>query len=185
MTMEGATRPTHFRGVTTVVAKLFNLARPSRAYFGQKDAQQVAVLRRMVLDLDYPLELCICPIVREPDGLAMSSRNAFLGAEDRRAAPALQRGLRAASALHAAGERDAARLLDAVRAVVAREPRIRLDYLELRRDGDLQPLPPGPVESGRLLIAGFLGPPERPVRLLDNLALTGDEIAEFLGGRVG
>lgn len=176
-TMEGASRLTHFVGVTTVVAKLFNLARPSRAYFGQKDAQQLAVLRRMVRDLDYPLELRVCPIVREPDGLAMSSRNAYLTPEDRVAATALSRALTAARDAHRDGERDADRLLAAARAVLDSEPRVRVDYLELRTEGSLAPLPPGPVGTGRMLVAGSLGSADTKVtRLIDNMSVTDDPL---------
>ncbi|MCB9889649.1 MAG: pantoate--beta-alanine ligase [Planctomycetes bacterium] len=176
--LEGASRPGHFDGVSTVVAKLFNAARPTRAYFGQKDAQQVAVIRRMILDLDYPLELRVCGIVREPDGLALSSRNVYLGPSDRAAATALSRGLAAAQARFAAGERDPEALLATARAVIEAEPRIRLDYLELRREGDLQPLPPGPLTAGRMLVAAFVGEGPRPTRLIDNAGLgTGAEPA--------
>jgi pantoate--beta-alanine ligase len=175
-TMEGTTRLTHFEGVTTVVAKLFSVARPSHAYFGQKDAQQVAVIRRMTVDLSFPLELRIGPIVREPDGLAMSSRNVYLSADDRQAATVLIRGLRAARDAHRSGVRDADALLAAARGVIDAESAVRLDYLELRADGDLLPLPPGPVADARLLVAGFLGENgARAVRLLDNLSLIGDE----------
>jgi pantoate--beta-alanine ligase len=176
-TMEGATRPTHFEGVTTVVAKLFNLARPTHAYFGQKDAQQCAVIRRMARDLSYPLSIRIGPIVREPDGLAMSSRNVYLAPPDRAAATVLIRGLRAARAAHRDGVRDAADLLAAARDVFAAEPAMRLDYLELRADDDLTPGQEGqPVAQGRLVVAAFFGENgDRPVRLLDNIALAGDE----------
>lgn len=180
-TMESASRPTHFEGVTTVVAKLFGMARPSRAYFGQKDAQQVAVLCRMARDLDFPLEMRVCPIVREIDGLAMSSRNAYLDADDRQAAVVLHRALGAACERFAAGDRDAASILAAARTVLATEPRVRVDYLALRSEGDLAPLPPGPVERGRVLVAAYLGAPERKVvRLIDNMSLTGDAASDFL-----
>jgi pantoate--beta-alanine ligase len=169
--MEGALRPDHFRGVATVVARLFALARPQRAYFGEKDAQQVAVVRRMVRDLGFPVQIVPCPIVREADGLARSSRNVYLGAEDRAAATVLVRALRSAQQQFLRGGCDRDALLQRVRAVVATEPRAQLDYVELRREGDLAELPPGPVDGGRLLIAAkFLGG-ARPVRLLDNLSL--------------
>lgn len=169
--MEGALRPEHFRGVATVVARLFALARPQRAYFGEKDAQQLAVVTRMVRDLGFPLQVVPCPIVREPDGLARSSRNVYLSPADRLASTVLIRALRSARQQFLRGERDRDALLARVRAVVATEPRAQLDYVELRRDGDLAELPPGPVDGGRLLIAAkFLGG-VRPVRLLDNLPL--------------
>ncbi len=165
--LEGASRPGHFRGVVTVVAKLFALARPTIAYFGRKDAQQVAVLRRMVADLDFPLRVRECPTLREPDGLAMSSRNAYLEAEDRLAATALYRGLDAARQRHRAGEGDADALRRAALEIIEAEPRVELEYLELRRDGDLGPLPPGPVADGRLLVAARVG----NARLIDNISL--------------
>lgn len=171
--MESESRPSHFEGVTTVVAKLFGLARPSRAYFGQKDAQQVAVLTRMVRDLDYSLTIRVCPIVRESDGLAMSSRNIHLGSEDRRAAAVLHRALRAACDCFSAGERDADSILATAKAVMDAEPRVRLDYLALRSEADLVPLPAGPVMSGRILIAAYLGDPEtKETRLIDNMSLS-------------
>ena len=177
--LEGAARPRHFEGVATVVAKLFNLARPNRAYFGQKDAQQVSVIRQMVQDLDYNLMLRVCPIVREPDGLAVSSRNSYLSAADRAAAAVLYTGLCAAQNRHAAGERDAAALVTAAREVIGTESAVVLDYLELRTEGSLEPLPPGPVTSGRLLVAARVGDPDdpsrAPTRLIDNLSLGPDQ----------
>ncbi|MEC7583650.1 MAG: pantoate--beta-alanine ligase [Planctomycetota bacterium] len=170
-TMEGAVRDGHFEGVATVVARLFALARPHRAYFGRKDAQQVAVLRRMNQDLGFPTKVVECPIVREDDGLALSSRNVYLSAEDRAASLVLYRSLTAARAAFAAGERDRDRLLAVAREVLASEPRAALDYLELRREGDLAELPPGQISSGRMLIAAKFVGGKQPVRLLDNLSL--------------
>jgi pantoate--beta-alanine ligase len=129
--LEGAHRPGHFAGVATVVAKLFNLFQPDRAYFGQKDAQQVAVIRALVRDLDVPVDLVICPIVRAGDGLALSSRNAYLDTAERRAATCLSRALRAANDLYRRGERDHDRLRDALREVLAGEPLARVDYAEV------------------------------------------------------
>ena len=126
--MEGATRPTHFDGVTTVVAKLFNLAGPCRAYFGEKDFQQLAVVRRMAADLDQPVTVVGCPTVREADGLAMSSRNVYLTTDQRRAAGVVHRTLRAGAALIGAGERDRVVVEDHMAAVVAAEPLAELDY---------------------------------------------------------
>ncbi len=125
---EGAARPTHFRGVTTVVLKLFNMAQPDFAFFGQKDLQQSVVVRRMVRDLDLPVEVRVCPIVREPDGLAMSSRNVFLSADERRRALCLPSALRDVEERFAAGERSAAILSAALRARIESTPGVQLDY---------------------------------------------------------
>ena len=171
--LEAASRPGHFRGVATVVAKLFNIVRPQRAYFGQKDAQQVAVLRRMVADLNVPVELCALPTVRERDGLAMSSRNAYLGAADRAAATVLHRALQAGRARFVAGPADdpagPAAVVDAMRAVIAAEPRATLDYADLCHPDTFEPLtalrPPA-----LLAIAARVG----PARLIDNYLLRAD-----------
>jgi pantoate--beta-alanine ligase len=128
---EGERRPGHFRGVATVVLKLLNLIAPDRAYFGQKDAQQLAVVRRMALDLDLAVAIVGCPTAREPDGLALSSRNAYLGPEDRQAAVVLHRALARATALWGAGERDASALRRAIHKVLDSEPRARTDYVGL------------------------------------------------------
>ena len=129
--LEGEHRPGHFTGVATVVAKLFNLFQPDRAHFGQKDAQQVAVIRALVRDLDFPIELAIGPIVRAPDGLALSSRNAYLNEEERLAATALSRSLRAANDLYQGGERNSNRLQARLREVLGAEPLARVDYAEV------------------------------------------------------
>ncbi|MCA3007344.1 MAG: pantoate--beta-alanine ligase [Phycisphaerales bacterium] len=171
--MEGAVRPGHFRGVATVVARLFAIAQPTRAYFGEKDAQQLAVIRRMTRDLGFPIRIVACPIVRDADGLALSSRNVYLGAADRAASTVLVRALRSARTAFGRGERDRDALLARARAVIAAELRAQLDYLELRREGDLAELPPGPVAGGRMLVAAMFRDGVRPVRLLDNLALDG------------
>ncbi len=127
--LEGNSRPGHFRGVATVVAKLFNCFQPDRAYFGQKDAQQVAVLRRMARDLDFPVELVVCPTVREPDGLALSSRNAYLNPAERAAATVLYRALSAAREQYDKGERDAETLRHRMRSVVQSEPLASEQYV--------------------------------------------------------
>jgi pantoate--beta-alanine ligase len=129
--LEGASRPTHFRGVTTVVAKLLNLVQPHRAYFGQKDAQQLAVIRRMVADLNQPVEVIGMPIVREPDGLAMSSRNAYLSPEQRAAAPVLSRALAFARRLFDEGIRDAGRLRRSIEETLRTEPGADIDYVSI------------------------------------------------------
>jgi pantoate--beta-alanine ligase len=137
--LEGRFRSGHFRGVATVVLKLFNLTMPDRAYFGQKDYQQSLVIRRMVADLDLPIEIRVCPIVREADGLAMSSRNAYLDADQRRQALVLHRALRRAAELVAAGQRDADAILAEVRKLLATVPEVRLEYFVLADPETLEP----------------------------------------------
>lgn len=163
----GRSRPIHFRGVTTVVSKLFNLAQPDRAYFGQKDAQQVEVLKRMVKDLFFNLQLRIMPIVREADGLAKSSRNTYLSASEHEAALVLSRSLKKAQERFVAGERDAAVLTEAVRAEIAAEPMSDIDYVEIYRLPELQPVD-GPLTGSNLLaVAVKFG----TTRLIDNVIL--------------
>lgn len=163
----GRSRPIHFRGVTTVVSKLFNLAQPDRAYFGQKDAQQVEVLKRMVKDLFFNLQLRIMPIVREADGLAKSSRNTYLSASEHKAALVLSRSLKNAQERFAGGERDAAVLTEAVRAEIAAEPMSDIDYVEIYRLPELQPVD-GPLTGSNLLaVAVKFG----TTRLIDNIIL--------------
>jgi pantoate--beta-alanine ligase len=129
--LEGASRPTHFAGVATVVAKLFSIAGPCRAYFGAKDWQQVAVVRRMARDLSMPVEVVACPTLREPDGLAMSSRNVYLTPEQRAAAPVVHTALRAGAAAIGAGERDPAAVRDLMAGIIEAEPLAELDYAEV------------------------------------------------------
>ncbi len=167
--LEGTCRPGHFRGVATVVAKLFLAFTPDRAYFGQKDAQQAAVIRRMVRDLGFPLEVVVCPTVREPDGLALSSRNAYLDAEERRAATVLFRALCAARALYDGGERGGEALRGAMRAEIHSEPLAKEEYVSVADPGTLSEL--DRVEDGALLsLAVRIG----RTRLIDNLALEGN-----------
>ena len=138
--LDGGSRPGHFRGVATVVCKLFEIVRPDRAYFGQKDAAQVAVLRKMVRDLDMDVEIVVCPIVREADGLAMSSRNAYLNAEQRRQALVLSRSLQQVKAAVEAGEADAQKLIEIGIAGDCSEPGARLDYFAIVNPDTLEPV---------------------------------------------
>lgn len=164
--LEGASRPTHFRGVTTVVAKLFNIVQPTRAYFGQKDAQQGVVIRQMVRDLNFNLDVRICPIVREADGLAMSSRNQYLSTDERRAASVLNRALRTARLAYEASERDANELRKIMAEIVAAEPLAKLDYISVAHPETLEEL--STLNDGALCsMAVFIG----KTRLIDNLIL--------------
>lgn len=164
--LEGRMRPGHFRGVTTVVAKLFNSIQPQRAYFGQKDGQQVVVIQRMTRDLNLPVEIVVCPIVREPDGLAMSSRNAYLSPEERQAATVLYRALDAARTAFGSGERNAERLRSIVAETLADEPLARVQYISCAHPDTLQELET--VEGrGLLSLAAYVG----RTRLIDNLVL--------------
>lgn len=165
--LEGAHRPGHFRGVATVVAKLLGAARPHAAVFGQKDFQQLAVIRRMVADLDMGVEIVGMPTVREPDGLAMSSRNRRLSPAQRAAAVCVPRSLRAVAEALAGGNRDAHSLVDLGHAVVVAEPLARFEHLEIVHPDTLQPLD-GPVERAVAVTAVWFG----DVRLIDNLLLT-------------
>jgi pantoate--beta-alanine ligase len=164
--LEGAQRPGHFRGVTTVVAKLFNAVRPARAYFGQKDAQQAAVIRRMTRDLNLPIEIVVCPIVREPDGLAMSSRNVYLSPEQRTGATVLFRSLQAARALYETGERGAEALRRRMLDVLEDEPLAQVQYVSC---ADHETLREVEHITGKALLsmAVFFG----KTRLIDNLVL--------------
>ena len=162
----GASRPGHFRGVATVVAKLFLAAKPHVAVFGEKDFQQLAVIRAMARDLDFGIEIVGAPIVREPDGLAMSSRNAYLKGDDRIAARCLSRGLFRARALFDGGERDAGTLVAAAREEIAGEPLAKLEYAEGRDPRTLAPLE-GRVDAIAVVVAAKVG----PARLIDNITL--------------
>jgi pantoate--beta-alanine ligase len=162
--LEGRARPGHFRGVTTVVLKLFEIVQPHFAYFGRKDAQQARIIRQMAADLNLDTQIVVCPIVREPDGLAMSSRNAYLSAEERRAAPVLHRALRAAEQGIAAGERDAVRLAARMREVLAEEPLVTVDYAEIVDAETLEPVT-RLRRACLVLLAAFLG----TTRLIDNM----------------
>jgi len=162
----GAARSTHFDGVTTVVAKLFSIVGPCTAYFGRKDAQQLAVVRRMAVDLDLPVRVVGCPLVREADGLAMSSRNAYLSVGQRAAATVLWRALRAAAGRVEAGERSAAAVADTIRATVTAEPLMALEYVEVREAGSLERLE---QLEGEVLVA--VAARVGPARLIDNMTV--------------
>lgn len=168
----GAARPGHFRGVATVVAKLFHAGKPHVAVFGEKDYQQLVVIRRMVRDLDMDIEIVAAPTVREADGLAMSSRNRYLGEEDRKAARCLSRGLFLARNLFLEGEREPGRVTAAVRAAVEAQNRAALEYVEARDPETLRPLD-GPSDRMTILVAAHVG----PARLIDNITLRGGEAA--------
>jgi pantoate--beta-alanine ligase len=164
--LDGRSRPGHFRGVATVVAKLFNAVEPDAAFFGQKDAAQVAIIHRMVRDLNLPVEIVVCPIVRESDGLAMSSRNAYLDPAQRKQALVLHRSLLRAQQLAASGERDAAKLISAGREEFSREASVRLDYFEIVDPNTLDPV--DDISQGALVaVAAFVG----STRLIDNILI--------------
>lgn len=164
--LEGAMRPGHFRGVTTVVSKLFNATQAHKAYFGQKDAQQVAVIRRMTLDLNFPIEIVVCPTSREDDGLAMSSRNKYLNADERKAATILFRALHAAKDLYDAGERDAEKVRSKITEVLASEPLAMVQYVSCADYDSLEEL--SVIKEKTLLsMAVFIG----KTRLIDNFVL--------------
>lgn len=166
----GLSRPIHFRGVCTVVLKLFHIVRPDRAFFGQKDAQQAVIIRRMARDLDLDVRVDVRPIVRDPDGLALSSRNAYLSPEERRAALVLTRGLKEAKISVKRGERRASAILARIRSRIAAEPLARLDYAEVVDPEDLEPLE---VIRGRALIA--LAVTIARTRLIDNVTVRPDK----------
>jgi pantoate--beta-alanine ligase len=166
--LEGEFRPNHFRGVATVVAKLFNAVQPQRAYFGQKDAQQALVIRRMTLDLNFPIEVIVCPTIREADGLAMSSRNTYLNPQERQAATIIYRALTAAQKAFEAGERDAERLKGIARQVIESEPLASLQYLSCAHPETLEELQ-GPVHHALLSTAVLIG----KTRLIDNVLIGG------------
>ena len=166
--LEGAARPGHFAGVATVVAKLFNIVQPHRAYFGQKDAQQAIVIRKMARDLDFPLEIVVGPTVREPDGLAMSSRNVYLNPQERQAALVLYKSLNAAKALWEKGERRGNSLREAMRRTLAAEPLARTDYVSVADPTTLQELgDSGEAQEALALLAVRIG----KTRLIDNFLL--------------
>jgi pantoate--beta-alanine ligase len=164
--LDGRSRPGHFRGVTTVVAKLFHIVEPDEALFGQKDAAQVAIIRRMVRDLNFPVKIVACPIVREPDGLAMSSRNVYLDPQQRQRALALHRSLGRVEISWKKGERNADKLIAIGRDEIASEKSVRLDYFEIADPENLEPLQVA-VPGALVAVAAFVG----ATRLIDNILL--------------
>ena len=165
----GAKRPGHFRGVCTVVSKLFNIVLPDRAYFGEKDAQQLAIIRRMVKDLNFGTMIVSCPIVREPDGLAMSSRNLYLSPDERKAALSLSRNLSAAKELMLKGEKNAVKIREMIVAGISAEPLARIDYAEIVDSADLKPVER--IEKPVLAaVAVYFG----KTRLIDNFTFEGE-----------
>jgi len=165
--LEGVVRPGHFRGVATVVCKLFNIVQPTKAYFGQKDAQQCVVIAKMARDLDMPLEVVVCPTVREADGLAMSSRNSYLKPDERSAATVLRRALAAAEARFSAGERSAETLRQAMRETLATEPMGSVEYVSIADRGSLKELGQVPADGALASMAVRFG----KTRLIDNVIL--------------
>jgi pantoate--beta-alanine ligase len=164
--LDGRSRPGHFRGVATVLAKLFHILEPDVAFFGQKDAAQVAIIRRMVRDLMFPIEIVVAPIVREADGLALSSRNVYLSPEERRQALVLSRALREIESQHLAGEQDSKKMIEAARVVFATEPSVRVDYIALVDPETLEDVVT--TAAGTLAaVAAFVG----TTRLIDNVIL--------------
>ncbi|TET87591.1 MAG: pantoate--beta-alanine ligase [Dehalococcoidia bacterium] len=164
--LEGAVRPGHFRGVTTVVAKLFNIVQPARAYFGQKDAQQAVVIRRMVADLNMNLDIIVVPTQREPDGLAMSSRNIYLSPEERQAALVLWKSLNLAQQLWSQGERKAERMRQQMTALIQKEPLAKIDYVSIAEPETLEEI----VEIDRTALVSLAVRIGR-TRLIDNITL--------------
>ena len=164
--LDGRSRPRHFRGVTTVVSKLFHIVEPDVAFFGQKDAAQSAIIRRLVRDLNFPVGIVICPIVRDPDGLAMSSRNAYLNPKERQRALVLHRSLDLAEEKFRSGQENVAQLIAAARDVFAREPQVRLDYFEIVDPDTLDPVEH--IQQPALVaVAAYVG----STRLIDNVIL--------------
>ena len=162
--LDGASRPGHFRGVATIVAKLFIAAEPDRAFFGQKDAAQTAVLRRMIADLDLPVELAVCPVVREPDGLAMSSRNRYLSPQERQQALVLRRSLDAVEQAIAAGERHPKVLVAKAQSILAAQPEVRIDYIAAVDWATLLPVEQA-LPGTLFAVAAWVG----KMRLIDNM----------------
>jgi pantoate--beta-alanine ligase len=169
--LEGASRPGHFRGVATVVNKLLNITHPHFAFFGRKDAQQVILVKRMVRDLSMDVEIVVGPTVREEDGLALSSRNVYLSAEERKAATALRRALERCRTLYNSGERESARLISSMRAILEAEPLARIDYIAITDTTSLDPVEDiHPEKTALVSMAAYIG----RTRLIDNIVLNGE-----------
>lgn len=167
----GSSREGHFRGVTTVVTKLFNIVKPQFAFFGRKDAQQSVIIKRMMEDLSMDTEIVVCPIVRDEDGLALSSRNAYLSPEERKAATVLHRALEKAQVLYGAGEREASTILKEIEEVVGTEPLVRIDYVSIVTARDLEPIQTLSDDQTVLIaLAAYVG----KTRLIDNVVLNGE-----------
>jgi pantoate--beta-alanine ligase len=164
--LDGRSRPGHFRGVTTIVSKLFHIIEPDAAFFGEKDAAQLAIIRRMARDLNFPVEIVACPIVREPDGLAMSSRNAYLNREERTRALVLHRSLQKTRQQFQAGERISSDLISAAKEIIAGEPQVRLDYFEIVDPDTLDPVE-SISQKTLVAVAAYVG----STRLIDNIVL--------------
>jgi pantoate--beta-alanine ligase len=164
--LEGTVRPDHFRGVATVVAKLFNILEPTRAYFGQKDAQQCVVIKKMVADLNMNLEVVICPTVREPDGLAMSSRNTYLSTEERRQAPVLYKALSTAHVMWVEGERDSSRLRQTITELIRQKPLGNIEYISIANALTLEELEKAEPPAVISMAVKF-----GQTRLIDNILL--------------
>jgi len=167
----GRSRPGHFRGVTTVVSKLFHIVEPDLAFFGQKDAAQAAIIRRMVRDLNVPVEIIVCPIVREADGLAMSSRNVYLSPQERKSALTLYRALQEIQKSFEQGERKPPQLIEAGERVLAQEPGVLVDYLEIVDPDTLEPVKEI-HQTALAAVAAFIG----TTRLIDNIVLGGQSV---------
>ena len=165
--LEGKSRPGHFRGVATVVLKLFEIVQPHFAYFGRKDAQQVRILQQMTHDLNLNVEIVVCPIVREPDGLALSSRNTYLNAEQRRAATILNRALEEARRAVSTGTLDSFQLQTTIRGILSKEPLARIDYVEIMDAESFEPLVRIGARPAYVLLAVYIG----KTRLIDNLLI--------------
>jgi pantoate--beta-alanine ligase len=177
--LEGASRPGHFRGVATIVAILLNTVKPDFAFFGQKDAQQAALIKKMVRDLAFGAEIVVLPIVREESGLALSSRNAFLSEEEKRAATVLYQGLTRAATAYDEGERSADKLIEVVRSTIEKEPRARIDYVNLNDADTLELLDEVEERPALLSLAVFIG----KTRLIDNIILGKTQKQDAAGAR--